>query len=134
MLDEAAWLVVAGVAMGFVNNLAGAGGVIGLAAFEWASGLPTQAANASLRPAGLTICLSGAAGFLSKQQPVPARAFGYGLAAFPGAVAGAVLAVELPVWVYRATLLTVVTVLLVQAARRRPRHAHAAAPRLRPMA
>src|SRR5690606_41498402 len=103
MLDEAAWLVVAGVAMGFVNNLAGAGGVIGLAAFEWASGLPTQAANASLRPAGLTICLSGAAGFLSKQQPVPARAFGYGLPAFPGTGAGPVPPAAPPRRVYRRT-------------------------------
>ena len=31
---DAGWLILAGAAMGFVNNLAGAGGVLGLLAFD----------------------------------------------------------------------------------------------------
>lgn len=120
-LAASAVLFVAGTAMGFVNNLAGGGGVVGLLAFDLVAGLPTTAANASLRPAALAIAGSGALGFLSRKQAIPARAWLWGLAAVPGAVAGAILAVRLPSWVYELALTTVVLITFVQILRsRRP--------------
>ncbi|MBK8979253.1 MAG: sulfite exporter TauE/SafE family protein [Planctomycetes bacterium] len=107
--------------MGFVNNLAGGGGVLGLLAFDLAGGLAPGAANASLRPAALTIAVSGALGFSSRHQPVPRRAWLWGLAAVPGAVAGAILAVKLPAAVYQTALTIVVAVTFVQTLR----HKHA---------
>src|SRR5690606_38115367 len=71
VVDEyaaAAVLLVAGAAMGFVNNLAGAGGVLGLLAFDFAAGLSPSIANASMRPAALSIAAAGAVGFASRRQ------------------------------------------------------------------
>ena len=118
-LLEPLLLVVAGAAMGFINNLAGAGGVLGLLAFDLVAGLPATAANTTLRPAAVAIGLTGALGFLSKRRKIPARAFGYGLAAVPGAVLGAFLAVRLPAWVYEASLATIVVLLVAQQWRNR---------------
>jgi uncharacterized membrane protein YfcA len=100
-----------GVAMGFVNNLAGAGGVLALLAFDMAAGLDTLAANASMRPAALGIAAGGILGFRSRGERVPVAAFGYALWTLPGAIAGAILAVRLPTWVYDASLLTVIVCL-----------------------
>lgn len=100
-----------GVAMGFVNNLAGAGGVLALLAFDMAAGLDTLAANASMRPAALSIAAGGILGFRSRGERVPAAAFGYALWTLPGAIAGAILAIRLPTWVYDASLLTVIVCL-----------------------
>lgn len=111
---EALLLVTAGAAMGFINNLAGAGGVLGLLAFDLVSGLPATAANTTLRPAAVAIGATGALGFLSKGRRIPRRAFGYGLAAVPGAVLGAVLAVRLPGWVYEISLTLIVVALITQ--------------------
>lgn len=100
--------------MGFINNLAGAGGLIGLMALDMAVGLDPTSANAALRPAALAIGMSGMLGFLSKGQKIPARAWGYGLAAIPGAVAGSLLVVTLPPWAYQGALLAVVIAVLIQ--------------------
>lgn len=100
-----------GVAMGFVNNLAGAGGVLALLAFDMAAGLDTLAANASMRPAALSIAAGGILGFRSRGERVPTAAFGYALWTLPGAIAGAILAIRLPTWVYDASLLTVIVCL-----------------------
>ena len=105
---DASLLILAGVVMGFVNNLAGGGGLIGLTAFELISHLSPMAANAALRPAAIAIGLSGMIGFRTRGLAIPRRAWLYGLAAAPGAVLGGFLAVTLPPWVYRATLLVVV--------------------------
>jgi uncharacterized membrane protein YfcA len=100
-----------GVAMGFINNLAGAGGVLALLAFDMAAGLDTLAANASMRPAALGLALGGILGFRSRGERVPAAAFGYALWTLPGAVAGTLLAIRLPTWVYDASLLAVIVCL-----------------------
>lgn len=99
--------------MGFVNNLAGAGGVLALLAFDVA-GLPPQVANASMRPAALAIAGAGAVGFRSRGQVLPRKALAWAAMTVPGAVLGTWLAIEMPEWVYEATLLGVVTVLTVQ--------------------
>lgn len=112
-------LLATGVAMGFVNNLAGAGGLLALLAFDLAAGLPTTVANASMRPAALAIAGSGAVGFASRGQPIPPRAFGYALVTLPGALLGTWLAIELPGWVYDAALFSLVAFLSVQLLRKR---------------
>lgn len=119
--------------MGFVNNLAGGGGVLGLLAFDLCAGLPVTAANASLRPAALTIAFSGALGFVSRQRPVPPRAWLWGLAAVPGAVAGAVLVVRLPPLVYELALAAVVVTTFVQTLRNRAPGERPARPAPRPI-
>ncbi len=129
---DAGWLILAGAAMGFVNNLAGAGGVLGLLAFDLVAGLPITTANASLRPAALAISISGALGFVSTRTAVPARSLLYGLAAVPGAVAGAVLAVELPPLVYRLSLVAVILLLLAKMLRERRDATHRPPQRLPP--
>jgi len=104
--------------MGFINNLAGAGGLIGLMALDLAAGLDPTSANAALRPAALAIGISGMLGFFSKGKRVPRRAWGYGLVAIPGAIAGSLLVITLPEWVYHSALLTVVATVLFQQLRR----------------
>ena len=89
-------LLACGAGMGFINNLAGAGGLIGLIALDMAGGLSPIEANAALRPAALAIGMSGMLGFLSKGHKIPPKAWGYGLVAIPGAIAGSLLVVTLP--------------------------------------
>ncbi|MHC5065496.1 MAG: hypothetical protein ACYTG5_16145, partial [Planctomycetota bacterium] len=91
-------LLAAGGAMGFINNLAGAGGLIGLLALDLAVQMDPSGANAAIRPSALAIGISGLVGFYTKGQKVPLRAWGFGLVAVPGAVAGSVLALTLPEW------------------------------------
>ncbi len=129
---SAAILLVAGAAMGFINNLAGAGGLIGLAALDLVAGLGPTSMNASLRPAAVALTAAGVLGFLSKGKRIPGRAWLYGLASVPGAVAGAYLAVTLPSWVYRAALVTVVVITLVKQLRKKPAP-NPDAPRPRPV-
>jgi uncharacterized membrane protein YfcA len=107
-------LFAAGVAMGFVNNLAGAGGLIALAAFEFAAGLDPTASNAAMRPAAIAIGLAGMFAFASRGLRVPRHVWWWGLATVPGAVLGAVLAIRLPEIVYRVALLVVVLVLVAR--------------------
>jgi len=105
--------------MGAINNMAGAAGAIGLIALEMAGGLGTVTANASLRLGALTIGIAGLVGFKSRGQAIPPRAWIYGLLAIPGAIAGAWLAVTLPVWVYRSVLITILLAVLAQQLRNR---------------
>jgi uncharacterized membrane protein YfcA len=107
-------LLSAGLAMGAVNNLAGAAGLLGLLALETAAGLDPLHANASLRLSAVALGVSGWLGFASGAVAVPRRAWLYGAMTVPGAVGGAVLAVTMPVWVYRTALLAVVLVVLAQ--------------------
>lgn len=104
--------------MGMVNNLAGAAGVVGLVGFEELAGMDTVSANASLRLSALAITFSGWLGFRSSGRHVPPHVWRWGLLAIPGAIAGAAMAVTLPVWVYRLTLLAVLLTVLAQQLRR----------------
>lgn len=105
-------IAVTGLVMGFVNNLAGAGGVLGLLVLELGAQLAPDAANAAMRPAALTIALGGWLGFLVHGRRVPARAFLYGLATLPGAWLGTWLAIALPSRVYDVALLVVIALLV----------------------
>lgn len=112
------WTVLAllgvGLAVGFINNLAGAAGVLGLIALEELVGLGSAQANTTMRPSALGIGLGGVLGFRSRGRRIPRRAWLYGLVALPGAVAGSILAIELPVLAYRLVLATVIGILLFQ--------------------
>jgi uncharacterized membrane protein YfcA len=115
---ELIWLVAAGLAMGAINNLAGAAGVLGLIAFEEACGLSPAVANGSLRIAGLCIGLGGWFGFRSRGVRIPAQAWRLALFTVPGALLGVVLALELPVRLWRCYLLAVMVAVLWQQLRR----------------
>ena len=106
-----ALLLLAGLAMGFVNNLAGAGGAIAWMALVEFAGLPDDTANVAMRPSALAIGVLGLLSFRSAGRMPPARAWTYGLAAVPGALAGALLAVELPRIVHQLALLLVLLLL-----------------------
>ncbi len=107
-------LVACGLAMGAINNLAGAAGALGLVGLEEAASLTPLQANASLRLSAVAIGLSGWLGFRSRGRAIPRRAWLYGAMTIPGALAGAALAITLPVWVYRTALVTVLSVVLWQ--------------------
>lgn len=113
------WLATAGLlgcglVMGAINNLAGAAGVLGLMGLQDFAGLDDLHANASLRPAAVAIGLSGWLGFRSRGMSIPRRAWVFGLLSIPGAVLGAHMALTLPQWVYRTTLLVILSTVLVQ--------------------
>ena len=112
-------LFAAGLLMGAINNLAGAAGGLGLIVLELGAGLDPMGANASLRLGAVALGLSGWLGFRSRNQPVPARAWLYGLLTIPGAVAGALMALTLPTIVLRVTLLVILLTVLVQQLRHR---------------
>lgn len=111
---EVLWLLLAGLGMGAINNLAGAAGVLGLLAFEFACGLPTPIANGSLRLAAIAIGLFGWLGFHSRGVRVPARAWRLAACTVPGAVVGVTLALRLPDVIYHAYLLLVMLAVLWQ--------------------
>ncbi len=116
---ELCWLLVAGFAMGAINNLAGAAGVLGLMAFELASGLSPALANGSLRLAAIGIGLGGWLGFHSKGLHIERRAWLLALCTVPGTLLGVYLALELPEWVWRGYLLVVMVAVLIQQVRNR---------------
>lgn len=109
--------------MGFINNLAGAGGLIGLAALDMAAGLGGSTMNASLRPAAVGVCVGGVLGFVTKGHRIPGRAWLFGLATVPGALLGGLMVVTLPNWVYQVALVAIVVTTLVQQLRQRSRGA-----------
>lgn len=112
--QELLWLVLAGLAMGAINNLAGAAGVLGLLAFEEACGMSSALANGSLRIAAITIGLGGWLGFKSRGVAVPRRAWALALCTVPGALLGVTMALQLPEWVWRSYLLAVMLGVLWQ--------------------
>ena len=113
-LVETLWVVAAGLAMGAINNLAGAAGVLGLIAFEDAVGLTPAVANGSLRLAAITIGLGGWIGFHSRGMRIEPQAWRLAACTVPGAVLGVALAVRLPEWVWRTYLLVVMVGVLAQ--------------------
>jgi len=112
--------VVAGVAMGAINNVAGGAGVLGLLAFEYAFGLPLAAANPSTRLAAVAIGLFAWLGFKNAGRTVPASAWLQGLLAAPGSLLGSKLALELPDMAFRVYLASVLVLLLWQQLRSLP--------------
>lgn len=107
-------LFVTGLVVGAVNNVAGAAGALGLIALEEAAGLTSMQANASLRPSAVAVGVTGWLGYRSRGRNVPPRAWKYALLTLPGAIAGAWLAVTLPVWVFRGYLGAVLAYVLWQ--------------------
>ncbi|MEZ5963292.1 MAG: sulfite exporter TauE/SafE family protein [Planctomycetota bacterium] len=128
---EVFWLVLAGVGMGAINNLAGAAGVLGLFALDLASGLTTTVANGSLRLAAIAIGLFGWVGFRTRGIRIPARAWRLAACTGPGALLGVTMALRLPEAIYHAYLLTVMVAVLVQQLRHRTPTAVAAPTRTR---
>jgi uncharacterized membrane protein YfcA len=106
--------VVAGVAMGAINNVAGGAGVLGLLAFEHLFGLPLETANPSTRIAAVAVGLFSCLGFLLAGRKIPRQAYGQALLALPGALLGAQLALGLPPLVFRSYLIVVIVLLLRQ--------------------
>jgi uncharacterized membrane protein YfcA len=112
--------VVAGVAMGAINNVAGGAGVLGLLAFEYGFGLPLETANPSTRIAAVAVGTFSCLGFVFAGHRIPRAAYGQALLALPGALLGAHLALGLPPLVFRAYLAVVMLLLLRQQLRPRP--------------
>jgi uncharacterized protein len=106
--------VIAGIAMGAINNVAGGAGVIGLLAFEWGFGLPLETANPSTRLAAVAIGGFAYLGFVRAGRKIPTKAFGQALLALPGALIGAQLAVGLPPLIFRMYLAVIMLLLLRQ--------------------
>jgi uncharacterized protein len=109
--------VLAGVVMGAINNLAGGAGIVGIAAFEYACGLPLAVANPSLRPAGLCVGLFALLGYLRKGKRATAKTWLASLWAIPGAPLGSWLALHLPDFVFWLYLCVVLGLLLHQQTR-----------------
>ena len=108
-----AMICLAGVAMGWINNIAGAAGALGLIAFQQFAGLNPEVANASLRLASATGSICGILGFLSKGRRIPRHLWAYGALTLPGAILGSLLGVELPTLVWQLTVVSVLAVVLV---------------------
>jgi uncharacterized membrane protein YfcA len=113
-------LLAAAVCIGWINNLAGAAGAVGLVLLQWLFGLDIKEANVSLRLSALAIGVGGMAGFLSHGQRFPARMWVMGLLTVPGALLGSYLALNLPGWVYSTCLATVLLAVLIQQLRGLP--------------
>lgn len=111
-------LLAAAVCIGWINNLAGAAGAIGLVLLQLILDLDIKEANVTLRLSALAIGLAGMVGFLSKGQRIPARMWVLGLLTVPGALLGSYLALSLPGWVYSTCLAAVLVTVLAQQLRR----------------
>ena len=107
-------IIVTGFAVGWINNLAGAAGALGLMAFEHFAGLDDVSANASLRLSALAIGVAGLLGFLSKKQKIPPKLWGYSALTIPGAVLGSIFVVTLPVIVFQLSLCILLLLVLGQ--------------------
>ena len=107
-------ICLAGLAMGWINNIAGAAGALGLIAFQQFTDLDQVAVNASLRLAAAVGSVCGILGFLSKGQRIPGHLWAFGAMTLPGAVLGSVLGVELPAIVWQLTVLSVLIFVLAQ--------------------
>lgn len=127
-MDPAAVLLVplvaigAGVAMGWINNVAGGAGIFAIWAFQYGYGLPISVANPSARVAAVAIGLFAFLGYLRAGRRPEPRAWLQALLAVPGAVLGSLLALELPGWAFRGYLAVLMALLLWQQLRR-PRSA-----------
>ncbi|MEQ1633696.1 MAG: sulfite exporter TauE/SafE family protein [Planctomycetota bacterium] len=106
--------VVAGVAMGAINNVAGGAGVFALWAFQYACGLPLSHANPTTRLGAVGVGLFAWLGFLKAGIKAPARAWRLAMFSIPGAFAGNLLALRAPDLVFRVYLATVLILLIAR--------------------
>lgn len=106
--------IVAGVAMGWINNIAGGAGIFALWAFQYACGLPLALANPSSRPGAVGVGLFAWLGFLRAGIRPEPRVWRLAMFAVPGALAGNLLALKAPDLVFRCYLAIVLGALLVQ--------------------
>jgi uncharacterized protein len=106
--------VIAGLAMGAINNVAGGAGVLGLLAFEYGFGMPLSTANPSTRLAAVAIGTFAYIGFVRAGRKIPSQAFAQALVALPGALLGAKLAIGLPPLIFRSYLALIMVLLLWQ--------------------
>jgi len=81
--------VVAGAAMGWINNVAGGAGMFALWALQYACGLPLAIANPTARVAAVAIGLFSFLGYLRAGHRAPPRAWLHGLCAMWSQVAAA---------------------------------------------
>lgn len=114
--------VVAGVAMGAINNVAGGAGIFALWAFQYACGLPLAVANPSSRLGAVGVGLFAWLGFLRAGIRPGREAWRLATFAIPGAFVGNLLALKANDLVFRSYLAAVLVLLLVQQFRRRGRH------------
>ena len=110
--------VVAGIAMGAINNVAGGAGVLGLLSFEYACGLPLSIANPTTRPSALAIGLFSFLGYLRAGHRPPPGVWLTALTAIPGAWLGTQLALQLPDLMFRSYLMLIMVALLWQMLRK----------------
>ncbi len=106
--------VLAGMAMGWINNVAGGAGIFALWAFQYACGLPLDLANPTARVAAVAIGLFSFLGYLRAGHRPSARAWRAALLAVPGALIGSQLALQLPELVFRCYLAALMALLLRQ--------------------
>jgi uncharacterized membrane protein YfcA len=106
--------LAAGMAMGWINNVAGGAGIFALWAFLYACDLPLALANPSARVAAVAIGLFSFLGYTRAGRNIPLRAWLQGLLAVPGALVGSQLALSLPDLAFHAYLAVVLGLLLWQ--------------------
>lgn len=122
--------VLAGVAMGAINNIAGGAGVLGLLAFERACGLPFDIANPSTRPGAIGVGLFAWLGYRRLGLAPEPRVWRMGAYALVGAFVGVAIEAFRNELAFRTYLAVVLVLLLVQQLRKR--RTGAAAPRFWP--
>jgi len=96
-------LIFSGLAVGFINTLAGGGSFLTLAALDFV-GLPIAIANGSNRLGILLGAIAGALGFRSKGASEIKTSLHYAIPAFFGAILGAYLVIDLPEVVFERLL------------------------------
>jgi uncharacterized membrane protein YfcA len=106
--------VVAGLAMGWINNVAGGAGVFAFWALEYACGLPLAATNPSTRVAAVAVGAFAFLGYSRAGQRVRPEAWLQGLLAVPGAVVGSEIALAAPPVALRVYLAALMVLLLRQ--------------------
>ncbi len=121
--------IVAGVAMGAINNVAGGAGIFALWAFQYACGLPLAQANPSSRLGAIGVGLFAWLGFRRAGVHPGPGIWRLALYAIPGAFAGNLLALKANDLFFRSYLAVVLVLLLVQQFRRRAAPDPALAPR-----
>ncbi len=116
-------IVVAGVAMGAINNVAGGAGVLGFLALERAGGLPFHVANPSTRLGAVGVGVFAWLGYRRMGLRPDPRAWRMGLIAMLGAFGGVLIEAQRNEVAFRSYLAVVLAALLVQQLRKRPKNA-----------
>jgi uncharacterized membrane protein YfcA len=111
--------VVAGIAMGAINNVAGGAGIFALWAFQYACGLPLEIANPSSRLGAIGVGLFAWLGFLRAGIRPSREVWVLALYAIPGALVGNLLALRANDLAFRLYLAAALLLLLYQQLRGR---------------